>query len=105
MAHYGITDGVEDNFPFDIRGKEYAMRYPLTEEVEVIQTKTAELQKAQDAENSELVTKLSKEVEEYLYSFITPVGHDTPVKEALSKENIRAMRNFNTMIRTELAIS
>jgi hypothetical protein len=104
QTHYNPTDNVDDNFTFEIRGKKYVMRYPITEEVEEVQNISAKLQKAQDDNNTDEIKKLSDSLEAYLYGFITPEGHETPIKEALRKENIRVMRNFNTMIKTELSI-
>lgn len=99
-------DSANDSFQFDIRGKKYVMRYPITSELEAIQDKTTELQAASQAEVKDLekIKDLSDKLEDALYEFITPDGHDLPIKEALSTENVRVMRNFNAMIRTELAV-
>lgn len=104
MATYNLSDNVQDTFNFVLRDKKYAMRYPRTDEIEQIQDLTVDLQEAQDSKDNALVTKLSGELEDKLYEFISPEGHEVSIKEALSKENIRVMRNFNTMIKTELAI-
>lgn len=105
MSNYNLSDNVNDGFNFELRGNKYTMRYPITEEVEQIQDITERLQAAQDAKDNDEAQKLSKQLEEYLYGFISPEGHDTPIREALLKENIKVMKNFNTMIKTELSIS
>lgn len=105
MGQYNLTDNVQESFNFVIRDKKYVMRYPRTVEVEAIQQLTAELQEATDDNNKELVETLSTKLENQLYGLITPEDHETPIKEALKSENIRVIRNFNTMIKTELSIS
>lgn len=103
MGKIVITDNVQDSFDFAIRDKDYKMRYPLTEEVEKIQEMNSLIQEAESkGEKAEAQTK-AKELEELLYSFISPVGHDTPFKDVISKENVLVLRNFNAMIKTMLA--
>ncbi len=104
-SKYNLTDNVKDDFPFEIRGLQYIMRYPITEEVEEIQKKSNALQEAQDSNDDAKIDDMSKEIEDYLYSFISPVEHETSIKEALKKENIKVMQRFNIMIREELSIS
>lgn len=103
-SNYALTDNVNESFTFDLRGKKYVMRYPITEETDKLRDIPARIQEAQDKNDSDEVDRLNNELEQTLYSFITPEGHDTPIKEALAKENIRVMRNFNIMIKTELSI-
>jgi len=81
------------------------MTYPKVAEVEEIQILSDKLKEAQDEKREDEAKELSKNLEEFFYKFIAPEGHDTPVKEALEKENIKVMRNFNKMIQAELAIS
>ena len=102
--NYALTDNVNEGFTFDLRGNKYFMRYPITEEVEKLQEVSAKVQEAQKNDDSDEVKRLNSELEDFIYGFITPEGHQTPIKEALAKENIRVMRNFNTMIKTELSI-
>lgn len=106
MSNYNLTDNVEDKFEFELRGKKYAMRYPITEEVEALQEKNNKLIEAQKAEkvDKELVAMLGDELEGFIYGFIEPIGHEEKIKDVLLKENVRVLRNFNTMIRTELSL-
>lgn len=113
---YGdISDNVNDGVGFDLRGKEYFLRYPLTHEVEEMKElsdQAAEYQKDVDnAENQEAAEDLrakakdaGDKLENFIYGLISPVNHDTPIREALKNENIKVMRNFNTMVRTELSL-
>lgn len=105
MSNYKLSDNVQDSFNFEIRGKKYTVRYPRVEEVEEIQTLTDNLKEAQDEKREEDVKTISAQLEDFLYQFVEPDGHEAPIKDVLSKENIRVMRNFNKMIQTEFAIS
>lgn len=102
---YKPTDNVEEGFAFELSGgKKYLMRYPLTEEIEEMQRMTEEAKTAQDEGRLEDAKNLAKQLDEFTHKFITPEGHDTPVDEALKKENVRVLRNFNRMIQAELSI-
>lgn len=105
MSTYNLSDNVQDTFTFELRGKKYVMRYPRTEEVEQVQAIMAEHEEAREKKDEDAVKAANNRLEDYLYGFITPEGHETPIKEALQKENVRVMRNFNKMIKTELSIS
>lgn len=100
-----LTDNVGEGEGFDIRGKEYFLRYPLTHEVEEMQTLAEEQKQSQSDTDKEKQKEANDKLEAFIYGLITPVGHDTPVKEALSQENIKVMARFNVMIRTALDIS
>lgn len=99
-----IADNVDDGFDFVLRGNKYFMKYPITSEVEEIQALGVKIEEAQSENKQEEVKELNAKLESYLYELITPVEHDLPIKEALQSENIRVMRNFNRMIKTELSI-
>lgn len=104
MSNYNLSDNVQDSFTFDISGKKYSFRYPTTAEIENAQELSTKIEEAQKEEREEELTKATQKLEDFIYGFITPVEHDTPVKEALKSENIRVMRNFNRMVKTELSI-
>jgi len=105
MSNYNLSDNVQDSFTFDLQGHKYEVRYPITEEVENIQQLYAQIEEAANNKDVEEVKRLSKQLEDLLYGFITPQGENTPpIQKALSKANVPTMRNFNKMIRTELAI-
>ena len=103
---YNITDNVNDDFQFIVRDKKYSMRYPRTEEIEQLQELTNELKDAEPLQKSdpEAYKEKVRGVEDYMYEFISPIEHETPIREALEKENVVVMRNFNTMIKTELSL-
>lgn len=104
MGNYNLTDNVQDKFEFVLYEKKYEMRYPNTEEIEKIQEVTTELSQAEDEKRNDDVKSIGKQLEAMLYDFITPVEHETPLAEVMKKANIKVIKNFNTMIKTELAI-
>ena len=105
MATYNLTDNVNDSFEFQLRGNRYVMRYPRTEELEDIEKMKKELDAAEADGDKVKVNELNEQVEDKLYDFISPDGHEMAIRDALGKENIRVLKNFNTMIRTELSIN
>lgn len=104
MSNYIIDKDVQDYFSFELQGKKYNMRYPITAEVEDIQDLSGKIEEAQKEERKDEVKELTKKLEDYLYGLIEPVEHDTSIRDALKTANLRVMRNFNTMIKTELSI-
>lgn len=104
MANYNLSDNVQDDWPFEVKGLKFRMRYPMTDEVEEIQKMARDIDTAQEEKREEDVERLSKKMEEYMYDFISGVDHETPIKEVLKSVNIKVMRNFNAMIRQELSI-
>lgn len=110
-----LTDNVNDGVGFDLRGKEYFLRYPLTHEVEEMKELSdavTEYQRQADNAGTQEVEDQYKEkakeagdkLENFIYGLITAVNHDTHIRDALKNENIKVMRNFNTMVRTELSL-
>lgn len=104
MANYNLTDNVEDSFGIEIRGLKFTMRYPRTEEVEAIREISERAQLADQEKDTDSASKANKELEDAIYAFVTPVGHQESIREALTKENIKVMRNFLAMIRKELSL-
>lgn len=101
-----VTDDMPDGVQFDLRGKVYFLRYPSVGEVERIQDLSNGMEDAEKSrsEDPEGYKKRSEELEDFLYSLISPIDHEEGIREALSKENVRVYRNFNTMIKTELSL-
>lgn len=104
MSDYNISDNVQDTFNFESHGLKYVMRYPMTSEIEEMQEMSRQIVEADKDEREDDVKSLSKKMEDYTYSFIEPDGHETPIREALKKENVRVMRNFSRMLKAELSI-
>lgn len=96
---YNLTDNVEDGFGFDIHGKVFFMRYPNTEEIEELQKMADESRSSDKGADFEQ----NKRAQEYMYQFITPVDHDTPVREALKTANLKVLQRFNTMVKAEFS--
>ena len=101
---YNLTDNVKDTFPLELRGLRYEMRYPTTGELEDIEEIGARYQSLREEGNAEGAKAANTELEDYLYSLITPVEHQGSFKDAIKKENVLVFRNFNTMIKKELSV-
>lgn len=103
---YVLAENIDDGVRFDLRGKVYFLRYPAVHEVETIQELSEGIDDAEKLrkEDPEAYKAKNDELEDFLYGLITPIDHDTPIKEALSTENLKVYRNFNTMIKTELSL-
>lgn len=105
MANYNLSDNVNESFEFNIRGNKYVMRYPRTEEIDQVQELNTKLDEAQAEKRVDDVKAIGKELEQFLYGFITPQGHEVSIEDTLAKENIKVMKNFNQMIRAELSLN
>ena len=99
---YNLTDNVNEGFNFDVRGKVFFMKYPTTEEIEELQKMADEAKKS--AESGGISVEENKEVQEYMYSFITPVDHDTDIREAMKSENLKVLQRFNAMVKAEFSV-
>lgn len=99
---YNLTDNVEDGFKFDIRGKVFFMKYPTTEEIEELQKMAVNVKEASDS--GDVTVEQNEEVQDYMYQFISPIEHDTTIREALKSENLKVLQRFNTMVRTEFSL-
>lgn len=85
MTNYNLDQDIAEDFPFQLGGHTYKMRYPTVEE-------TAEAGKL----------KKSEDINAWMYSFITPVTEGAPpIADALKKVNVKVMQEFSKMISTE----
>ena len=99
---YNLTDNVNDGFNFDVRGKVFFMKYPTTEEIEELNRMTEESRSS--AKDGEVSLEENQKVQEYMYSFITPVDHDTPIRDAMKTENLKVLQRFNAMVKAEFSV-
>ena len=99
---YNLTDNVNDGFNFDVRGKVFFMKYPTTEEIEELNRMTEESKSS--AKDGEVSLEENQKVQEYMYSFITPVDHDTPIRDAMKTENLKVLQRFNAMVKAEFSV-
>lgn len=106
QVKYTLTENTTDGFIFDLRGRQYFFRYPVVNEVDKIQELSEGIEDAETLrkENPDEYQRKSHDLEDFIYSLISPVDHDDNFKDALQKENIKVYRNFNTMIRTALSL-
>lgn len=98
---YNLSDNVNDDFKFSINGIEYAMRYPLVEEIEALQ----ELSKEVDGETEKQKESREKKALDFMYQFVSAEKADSPkIDDILKTQNIKVMQNFNAMIQSEFSI-
>lgn len=98
---YKLTDNVEDSFDFDIDGHVYDMKYPTVEELEQLQKLISDNEAAKA--KGEKVN--DDAVMEWMYSFITPRKEDSPsIADTMKKQNIKVLRNFTEMFKTEFGV-
>lgn len=91
---YNLNDNVQENFEFQLDGHMYKMKYPTVEETEKVQEA---LKKAQESGDNESI--LSQ-----MYQFISTDDKDAPpISEALKKQNIKVIQNYNEMIKAEFS--
>ena len=104
MSSYkDLSDNVDETFDFALRGKKYVMKYPTTGELEDIQVLAQKYDKLDDKTTLE-AKDLEEQLTNAIYEYITPVDHDTKIKDAIRKENVKVLKKFNVMIREELAV-
>lgn len=99
MAKYDLTGSLETKFSFTISDKEFEFQKPTVKEMREISKKFANIDKEEDVEKQ---TAISDEAMAELYKFVTPVGHDTYIKDLLEDQPVDVQAAFNDMIKKEL---
>ena len=99
---FNFNDTVSDAFEFEISGLAYDMRYPTQDEMRPFTKLMREYKTAQDQDDLEKAKKVNDKMEVFVYSLITPVGHETPIKETLKKVNVVILRHLNERLVKEL---
>jgi glycerol-3-phosphate cytidylyltransferase-like family protein len=96
MSAYNLNDNVSDSFEFILGGFTYKMRYPTVEETEQVQEV---LKKAEKDGDSSIIL-------EQMYQFISCEDEKAPkIDEALKKQTLPVIKNFNEMIKAEFSAS
>lgn len=96
MSQYNLNDNVQDSFEFILGGFTYQMRYPTVEETESMQEA---IQKAESGNKN-------KEILDAMCGYISSTDSGAPdIAEALKRQNIRVIRNFTEMIKSEFGSS
>lgn len=98
-----LNDNISDVFQFTINGLDYDLHYPTLKELEPINNLNQERQKLQAKGDSKKLSAIDKQLTEIFYSFVKPVGHDTPIRETLENSNVRIIQAFNKMVQEQLA--
>jgi hypothetical protein len=117
MAQYNLTDNTQDSFTFKIGELEYSFRYPTTIELREIGVLNDELQKLVEEQEADskaeeksgkdyeaLVKAKSAESEAKMDALVTPIGHDNNIGDVLETQPINVIRNFRSMMKTEISL-
>lgn len=99
---FNFNDDVSDAFEFEIAGLAYDMRYPTQDEIRPFVKLAREYKVAEDQGDVQKAEKANEKMEAFIHGLITPVGHDTPIKETLKKVNIVILRHLNERLIKEL---
>lgn len=99
MAKYDLTGSLEAKFSFTIGDKEFEFRKPTVREMREVAKKFAGLDTETDVDKQ---TKMSDEAMAELYSFVTPMGHEVSIRDALEDQTVSVQAAFNDMIKKEL---
>lgn len=99
---FNFNDTVSDAFEFEISGLAYDMRYPTQDEMRPFAKLVREYKTAEDQGDLEKAQKVNDKMETFIHSLITPVGHETPIKETLKKVNVVILRHLNERLVKEL---
>lgn len=94
-------DDVKDYFSFKINGNEYRMTFPTVAELENLQKLAI---KEADAVGEDKL-KVGKEIQQFIYSYITPEDEKSEdINTLVKKMNIVVFKKFNEMIQKEFGV-
>lgn len=99
---FNFNDDVSDAFQFEIAGLAYDMRYPTQDEIRPFVKLITQFEAIKNTASEEQIEKVNTKMEDFIHSLITPVGHETPIKETLKKVNIVVLRRLNERLIKEL---
>lgn len=99
---FNFNDTVSDAFEFEIAGLAYDMRYPTQDEMRPFAKLIREYKVAEDQGDLEKAEKANDKMEAFIHGLITPVGHDTPIKDTLKKVNVVILRHLHKRLLEEL---
>ena len=99
---FNFNDDISDVFEFEVSGLAYDMRYPTQDEMRPFAKLTTEFEAIKDTASPEQIEKVNTKMEDFIHGLITPVGHETPIKETLKKVNIVILRRLNERLIKEL---
>lgn len=99
MAKYDLTGSLENDFTFAIGDKEFKFRKPTVREMREVAKKFAGIDTEEDLDKQQT---MSDEAMAELYKFVTPVEHDSNIKDVLDDQPVSVQAAFNDMIKKEL---
>lgn len=99
MAKYDLTGSLETSFNFNIGTLEYSFRKPTVREMRNI---SKAFQGVDDSADPEVQMEQSEKGLNELYALVTPVGHNSPIREVLDNSTVDVQMAFNEMVQKEL---
>lgn len=103
-SRQNLNDNISDRYEFSVGGLDYDLIYPTLTEIREIQELVKESQKLDkdesldEKEKEKALDTIQKKTEKAMYSFIKPVGHNTPIEETLEKQPLPVVNAFNNML-------
>lgn len=105
-SRVNLNDNISDRYEFSIGGLDYDFKYPTLSDVEPITELYNQREKVESSDAADKEQKLAEIdnlLTDKLYGFIIPIGHSIPIKETLSKQSIRVVKEFNKMLTDQLS--
>lgn len=99
MAKYNLTGSLETEFVFAVGDKEFTFRKPTVREMRGVAAKFAALDKEKDPDKQ---LKMSDEAMDEIYKFVTPLNHNSALKDVLDDQPVGVQTAFNDMIKKEI---
>ena len=102
-SRLNLNDNVDSTFPFTVGGLDYDLKYPTLDELKPFTELSNAREVAVKDGDTEEISRIDNEMTNVFYSLITPVGHETPIKETLSSQPLPVIKAFNKMVSEQLA--
>lgn len=100
-SRVNLNDDTSEKYEFTIGGLDYDFKYPTLEQIEPITdlyNKREQESKKETPESVKTIAKIDEELTTHLYSFVIPVGHNTPIEKTLKTQPYTVVKKFNKMV-------
>lgn len=100
-SRVNLNDNTSEKYEFTIGGLDYDFKYPTLEQIEPITDlyeKRDVAVKEDTPESVKEIKKIDEKLTDLLYSFVVPVGHETPIEKTLKAQPYPVVKAFNKMM-------
>lgn len=100
-SRVNLNDNTSEKYEFTIGGLDYDFKYPTLEQIEPITdlyNKREQETKKETPESVKEIAKIDEKLTELLYSFVVPIGHETPIEKTLKTQPYPVVKAFNKMM-------